>query len=117
MQHQPEATDHPDVLPRRHGQDDPYFLRGLIWCAICDQAMTPAEAENIRYYKCPDPECPRRHVLAQVAERLVWEHFVYLNSAVVDEISLDRRRDALRQVLSRAWVGKEVYDLYYDWRD
>jgi Recombinase zinc beta ribbon domain len=107
------------ALPQRMTQDDDRFiLRGLIWCAVCDQAMTPTtDAAGIRQYRCPDPDCPRRLVLAEMAERLAWDHFAHLNEANATAISPEERREALRPVLARVWVGRTVYDQYYEWHD
>ncbi len=111
-------TSSAQAPPQRAGQDDRYNLQGLLWCAISDQAMTPVDAgAGVRQYRCPDPECPRRVVLAEMAERLVWDQIAFLNDAIAHEIGPERRREALRHVLTRVWVGKEIYDLYYEWRD
>jgi hypothetical protein len=107
-----------EALPRRNGPDDRYTLRGLLWCAVCDAAMTPVAADaGVRQYRCPDPECPRRLVVAEMAERLVWEHFAHLNPDEAVAIDPEDRRQSLRQVLARVWVGQTVYDLYFEWRD
>lgn len=109
-------TTESTALPRRGDDADVYLLRGLIWCSVCDQAMSPTLSRGVRQYGC-SRNCPRPHVPAQAAERLVWEHFAYLNEAIADLVPLDNRREALRQVLARVWVGRQVHDLYYDWRD
>jgi Recombinase zinc beta ribbon domain len=75
------------ALPRRGNHDDFYILRGFVWCAICDQAMTPVQlSTGVRHYRCCDPNCSRRLVLAEVAERLVWDHFAYLNPAQANDV-------------------------------
>jgi hypothetical protein len=113
-----DPTPAAPVLPRRGSDDDLAILRGFIWCAICDQAMTPVGLPTgVRHYRCGDPECPRRLVLAEVAERLVWDHFAYLNPAQAQDVPPEGRRDALHQVLRKVWVGYEVYNLYYEWHD
>jgi hypothetical protein len=56
-------------------------------------------------------------VLAEVAERLVWDHFAYLNPAQAQDVEPTGRREALHQVLRKVWVGYEVYNLYYEWHD
>jgi len=80
--------------------------------------MSPTPSStDVRQYSCPDPQCPRRHILAEMAERLVWDHLAFANEAEAKAVAPECRREALRQVLARVWVGKEIYDLYYDWRD
>jgi hypothetical protein len=59
----------------------------------------------------------RSLIPAEQAERLVWEHFAYLNRETADRVAFEARREAIRQVVRRVWVGKEVHDLYYEWRD
>ncbi len=76
----------------------------------------PTLAQGVRQYGC-SRNCPRPHVPAQRAEQLVWEHFAHLSAAIADWVPLDNRREALRQALSRVWVGREVHDLYHEWRD
>jgi Recombinase zinc beta ribbon domain len=106
------------ALPRRGNHDDFYILRGFVWCAICDQAMTPVQlSTGVRHYRCCDPNCSRRLVLAEVAERLVWDHFAYLNPAQANDVEPAARRAALHRVLRKVWVGYEVYNLYYEWHD
>jgi hypothetical protein len=118
VSHGNERTQRPGALPWRDGPDDRYLLRGLIWCAVCDRLMVPAlTSASVRHYGCPDRECPRPLIPAEKVENLVWDHFVYLNQTTADQIAPGSRREAIRQVLARVWVGKEMHDLYYDWRD
>jgi Recombinase zinc beta ribbon domain len=111
-----KTTESPACVPCRGDDADIYLLRGLVWCAVCDQAMAPRLSQGMRQYGC-SRNCPRPHVSAQRAERLVWERFADLNPAIADRVPLDNRHKALRQVLGRLWVGREVHDLYYEWRD
>lgn len=111
-----ETTDSPALLPRRGDDADVYLLRGLIWCSICDQAMAPTLSGGVRQYGCRR-SCPRPFIPAQRAERLVWERFAELNAAIAGLVPLDNRREALRQVVGRVWVDREVHDLYYEWCD
>jgi hypothetical protein len=111
-----DMTESPTALPRRGDDADTSMLRGLLWCAVCGQSMAFTHSRGVRHYGC-SRDCPRSLIPADRAEQLVWEHFAYLNEAIADRIAPDSRREALRQVLSRVWVGREVHDLYYEWRD
>jgi hypothetical protein len=94
------------------------MLQGFTWCAVYDRLMQPLQlSTGVCHYGCTDRECPRPYILAEMAERVVWDCFAFLNEAKAQGVAPHSRRTALREVLSRVWVGKEVYDLYYDWRD
>lgn len=112
-----ETTEGREELPRRGGQDDSFILQSLVWCAICDQPMTPTTTNDLRHYRCGNAGCPRRLILAEMVERVVWAYLVYVRPDLVEQVDADGRRDALEGAFSRVWVGRTVSDLYYDWRD
>jgi hypothetical protein len=97
--------------------DDPYLLRDLVWCGLCDVAMRPALLPaSRRFYGCTHVGCARSLVPAELLEMLVWQAFLYLFADASAELTTSEQRQALVHALERVTVGVDLGDVRYSWR-
>ena len=109
------VNDTDTILPA--GPDDPFLLRGLVWCELCQRPMEPATALGSRYYACQNPECPTVMVPAEGLEQLVWRQYVLLYEKTDNIAPTAMRWTALRRRLKRVRVGEDLFELWHEWRD
>jgi hypothetical protein len=109
------------TLLRRGGDEDPYLLRGLLVCELCDGPMVPVLVDtgviHERHYGCQGGQCPRPYILAEAVEAAVWARFTELNRAFAETVLPNKRRAAIRPVLRNVWLGKSLGELRYEWHD
>jgi len=97
---------------------DPYLLRGLVWCGLCERELVAVlVSTGVRYYGCPSQPCKQTLVSAKEIESLVWQRFVRLNETAAAAVQPDERQAALRKVLRRVTVHSAGIDLWFEWRD
>ncbi|MDM7913052.1 MAG: recombinase family protein, partial [Methanotrichaceae archaeon] len=48
----------------------PYHLSGLVYCAICGEAMKAEKGKDLHYYACTNKDCDSRRSIAQAFPRL-----------------------------------------------
>jgi hypothetical protein len=104
------------ISPSR-GADDPYLLRGLVQCGLCEVPMKPARlSTDRRFYGCVAAACPRSLVPADLLDPLVWQAFLYRLAVPGAESTVEEQRQALEQALARVTVGTDLGDVRYQWR-
>jgi hypothetical protein len=97
---------------------DPYLLRGLAWCGFCDRELVAVlVATGARYYGCPTKQCTQTLVPAEPFEHLVWQRFSLLNEVAAAAVKHNERQRALRELLRRVTVHRDMIDLWFEWRD
>jgi hypothetical protein len=102
------------------GPDDPFGLRDLLWCGLCDVVMVPVhivDSESVRYYCCSQQSCPRLPVPAEVIENLVW--FEYAQLYLIEnarDIPEPERGPRLAKALDRVTLGLELFERSYQWQ-
>jgi hypothetical protein len=99
-----------------NGAPDPYLLRDLIWCTLCDRAMGPLLLGGVRYYECENDACPRP-VLARDIELLVWQQYARLFEGTEQVVATAVRRNTLRQHLTRVRIGEDMFEYWCEWKD
>ncbi len=105
-----------DEHPSPNGQADPYLLRDLIWCELCNRAMRPLLIKSTRYYECENEQCPRP-IPAREIELLIWHQYVLLYEGTEAVVPTARRREAFRNRLTRVRIGEDIFEFWCDWKD
>ncbi len=102
------------------GPGDPYSLRDLVWCRLCDVAMVPVfivGSESVRYYACTKQTCPRVPVPAEVIENLVWFEYAQLYALPnAWDITEPERGPRLVKALEQVKLGLELFERTYRWQ-
>jgi hypothetical protein len=117
---QPAEPVTPDELVglQNNAIADPYLLRGLAWCGLCDRELVAVlVATGTRYYGCPTQPCEQTLVPSEQLEQLVWQRFTMLNEVTATAVKRNERQQALREVLKRVVVHNGLSSLHFEWRD
>jgi hypothetical protein len=109
------------ALLQREGDDDPYVLRGFLFCELCSGDMVPVLVDTgngyERHYACQSGQCIRPFMLAEAIEAAAWTHFALLNEAMAEGVAPDKRRAVMRPILRRVRLGDDINELWYEWND
>jgi hypothetical protein len=105
-----------DKAASPNGTVDPYLLRELIWCELCQQPMVPIVLIGSRYYACENDDCVRL-VPAEGIEMLIWQQYALLYEGTENVVATAIRRNALRQHLTRVCIGEDMFEYWCEWRD
>jgi hypothetical protein len=106
-----------DEAASPNGATNPYLLRDLIWCELCQRPMAPIVLIGSRYYTCENAGCTRLNIPAEGIELLIWQQYALLYEGTENVIATAMRRNALRQHLTRVRIGEDMFEFWCDWRD
>jgi hypothetical protein len=116
---QAKTTTPPEPKPLpANDSADPYLLRDLLWCGLCDEPFAAClMSTGVRYYGCMNQECRRPLVPAEETEQLVWKGFVLRYEAVAGGLKRDQRQAALHDAFERVTVHSGASELDFAWRE
>lgn len=97
--------------PREATEHDPWILRSILHCGVCDAPMRAEIDDSRRAYVCSG--CPRS-VDAERVETQAWHRFARSNELVSGAVAPQQRGEALRRVVRRVTAGDGVR---FEWRD
>ncbi|MFE9187930.1 hypothetical protein ACFYMB_31890 [Micromonospora haikouensis] len=114
-----------EIRSRMRASTDPYLLRLLLWCEICDRRMICGlltelrEIEGIeahvpvRIYNCA-ARCRTEDLIAEAAESLAWN--AAERRATLCDIRVPYRQSVLEMLMVRAEVGRDTNDIRFIWK-
>ncbi|MDI9412021.1 MAG: recombinase family protein [Bacillota bacterium] len=91
-----------------------YLLSGLVFCGLCQSAMTGTRNSHNAYYRCTKGQhCPQPYLPSKVAENAIWNEVIAMlsNKQILDGLNVSDAECYEVQVLRRQlYEGEKEYE-------